>query len=181
MTPALHHCRSALDRARVMGQSACVSWDSLFVDRVRELAGRESGLAVVVTYRRDGSAQTSVVNAGVIEHPLTGEPVVGFVVQGGSRRKLANLRARPLATVVFRSGWDWVAVEGEVDLIGPEDHLDGFARGDVPSVFHAIYVAAIGGTAEQWSVRDDEIDRERHTAVLVRPVRAYSNPADEAQ
>jgi hypothetical protein len=142
---------------------------------------RESGLAVVVTYRRDGSAQASVVNAGVIDHPLTSEPVVGFVVQGGSRRKLANLRDRPLATVVFRSGWDWVAVEGEVDLVGPEDRLDGFGREEVPNVFHAIYVAAIGGTAEQWSIRDDEIDQEGHTAVLVRPVRAYSNAGEVSQ
>jgi hypothetical protein len=137
-------------------------------------------LAVVVTYRGDGSAQTSVVNAGVIEHPLSGDPVVGFVVQGGGRRKLAHLRARPSAVVVFRSGWDWVAVEGDVELIGPDDQLDGLTREEVPSLVHAIYVAAIGGTEGQWAQRDDAIEQERHTAVLLRPLRMYSNPGETA-
>jgi pyridoxamine 5'-phosphate oxidase-like protein len=146
------------------------------LDRVRVLAAQETGLAVIVTSRADGSAHASVVNAGVIDHPVTGEPVVGFVIQGGARRKLMNLRARPLATVVFRSGWDWVAVEGPVDLIGPDDLPEGLAAEDVRRAFHEIYVAAIGGTAQEWAVRDDEIERERHTAVLVRPTRIYPNP-----
>ena len=118
------------------------------------------------------------VNAGLIDHPLSGEPVVGFVVQGGARRKLANLRARTMTKVVFRSGWDWIAVDGQVDLVGPDDRLDGLAPEKMPSVFHAIYVAAIGGTAEEWAARDDVIEREGHTAVLVRPVRVYTNPGE---
>lgn len=75
------------------------------LDRARELGARESGLAVAVTSRADGSAQASVVNAGVLDHPVTGEPIVAFVARGGAR-KLANLRARPRVTVVFRSGWE---------------------------------------------------------------------------
>ena len=150
--------------------------DLSLLGRVRVLAAQEAGLAVIVTSRADGSAHASVVNAGVIDHPLSGDPVVGFVVQGGARRKLVNLRARPVATVVFRSGWDWVAVEGRVDLIGPDDPSVGFAAEDVRRVFHEIYVAAIGGTAQDWAVRDDEIEREHHTAVLVRPTRIYPNP-----
>jgi hypothetical protein len=149
--------------------------NSSLLDRARVLAAQETGLAVIVTYRADGSAHASVVNASVIGHPVTGEPVVGFVVQGGARRKLVNLRARPLATVVFRSGWDWVAVEGAVDLVGPDDLPEGLAAEEVRRVFHEIYVAAIGGTTQEWAVRDDEIDREHHTAVLVRPTRVYSN------
>src|SRR4051794_20984407 len=81
------------------------------LDRARELGAREAGLVVVVTTRDDGPAQASVVNAGVVAHPVTGELVVGFVVQGGTRRKLRYLRPTPHATVVFRSGRDWVAVE----------------------------------------------------------------------
>src|SRR2546426_673067 len=61
-----------------------------FLDRARELGARESGLAVVVTTRVDGSPQASVVNAGVLEHPVTGEAVVGFVARGRVN-KLANL------------------------------------------------------------------------------------------
>ena len=90
--------------------------NSYLLDQARELALREAGLAVVVTHRPDGTTQASVVNAGIVDHPVTGEPVVGFVVQGGARKKLANLRVKPAATVVFRSGWDWVAIEGDADL-----------------------------------------------------------------
>ena len=130
----------------------------------------------MITQRRDGSAHASVVNAGVVDHPLTGDPAIGFVIQGGGRVKLPNLRARPMATVVFRSGWEWVSVEGDVDLVGPDDRPDGLASEAMTRVFHEIYVAAIGGSADDWAALDHVIERERHIAVLVRPTRIYSNP-----
>ena len=147
----------------------------LGLDRARELGARENGLAVVVTSRADGSAQTSVVNAGVLDHPVTGEPNVGFVARGHAR-KLSYLRMRPRVTVVFRSGWDWVAVEGDADLAGPDDHLEGLDKSDVPRLLRQVYAAAVGGTQEQWVELDAEMASERHAAVLVRPVRVYSNP-----
>ena len=69
------------------------------------------GLVVLVTTRADGSAQASVVNAGVLANPIDGSPSVALVAQGRAR-KVANLRARPRATVVARAGWEWAAVEG---------------------------------------------------------------------
>lgn len=144
------------------------------LDLARELALRETGLAVVVTYRADGSAHASVVNAGVLQHPVSGDPVVGFVVQGRGRKKLDNLRRRRAATVVFRSGWDWVAIEGRVDLIGPDDR-DCLPWPDARAVFHEIYSAAIGGSPDDWAGRDAAIEEERHAAVLVRPARVYSD------
>ncbi len=147
------------------------------LDHARELGTREAGLVVVVTTRPDRSAQASVVNAGIVTHPVTGEPVVGFVVQGGARRKLRYLRATPHATVVFRSGWDWVAIEGDVDLVGTDDVLDGFAPDDATQLFHDIYAAAIGGSPEDSTARDRGIEQERHTAVLVHAMRIYSNSA----
>ena len=153
--------------------------NSYLLDQARELALREAGLAVVVTHRPDGTTQASVVNAGIVDHPITGEPVVGFVVQGGARKKLANLRVKPGATVVFRSGWDWVAIEGDADLVGPDDRLDAVRSEAVVGLFHDIYAAAIGGTPGDWTARDDVVERERHTAVLVRPTRVYSNPTIE--
>lgn len=150
--------------------------NSPLLDLARELAVRETGLAVVVTYRPDGTTHASVVNAGIVDHPVTNEVAVGFVVQGGSRQKLANLRARRAATVVFRSGWDWVSIEGEADLVGPDDPLEGLRPESVANVFHEIYAAAIGGTPSDWAARDDAIERERHAAVFLRPTRVYSNP-----
>lgn len=149
------------------------------LDRARELGARESGLAVAVTSRADGSAQASVVNAGVLDHPVTGEPIVAFFARGGAR-KLANLRARPRVTVVFRSGWEWVAVEGDADLAGPSDVLAGLEPTDVPRVLREVYSAAVGGTPDEWAGLDGNMAAERHTAVLIRPVRIYSNPAGSA-
>jgi len=145
------------------------------LDQARELGAREAGLAVVTTSRADGSCQASVVNAAVLEHPVTSEPVVGFVARGGAR-KLVNLRVRPLLTVVFRSGWEWVAVEGEADLAGPDDPYERMTPSDVRRLLREIYAAAVGGTTDEWAELDGTMVAERHTAVLIRPRRIYSNP-----
>jgi Pyridoxamine 5'-phosphate oxidase len=76
-----------------------------------DLVPRDHGLCVLTTLRPDGSAQSSVVNAGVMGHPLVDTQVVALVATGGSR-KLHHLRADPGATVVARAGWQWAAVEG---------------------------------------------------------------------
>lgn len=142
------------------------------LDLAKDLGARESGLAVAITLRPDGSPRASVVNAGVLAHPLTGDPVVGFVSLG-SVRKLVDLRGRPRATVIFRSGWDWVAVEGDASLAGPDDHLDGLDSAAVRILVRNVYAAAVGGTPEEWSQLDEKMASERHTAVLIKPARIY--------
>jgi PPOX class probable F420-dependent enzyme len=144
------------------------------IEYARDLARRDQGLAVVVTQRADGSPQTSIANAGVLAHPVTGEAVVGVVVAGDTR-KHANLRRRPRATVVFRAGWEWVAVEGPVDLAGPDDPLDDLDAGRVPQVLRDVFSAA-GGTHDDWEEYDRVMAAERRLAVLLRPERVYSNP-----
>ena len=64
----------------------------------------DHGLCVITTVRDDTSAQSAVVNAGLLDHPITGAQVVGLVA-GGRTRKLDNLRARPRATIVAQAGW----------------------------------------------------------------------------
>lgn len=145
------------------------------LERARALGAKEDGLAVMVTTRADGSPVASVVNAGVLNHPVTGDPVVGFVARGGTR-KLANLRRRPRATVVFRSGWEWVAIEGDAELAGPDDSLDGLTSAEVPGLLRAVYAVAVGGRSEEWAGLDATMAAEGHTAVLIRPTRVYSNP-----
>ena len=145
------------------------------LDRARELGDREDGLAAVVVTRADGTPVVSVVNAGILEHPVRGDTVVGFVARGGAR-KLPNLRARPHVTVVFRSGWNWVAVEGDAELAGVNDRLEGVDPHEVPRLLRTVYAAAVGGTEDQWAELDAVMAAEGHTAVLVRPVRVYPNP-----
>jgi PPOX class probable F420-dependent enzyme len=129
-------------------------------------------LAVVATSRHDGTVQASVVNAGVLRHPVSDQKVVGFVTYGPA--KLANLRRRPGATVIFRSGWQWAAVEGRCDLIGPDDPFTGFAAEQLPELLRAVFRAA-GGTHSDWDEYDRVMKEERRAAVLIHPQRIYSN------
>jgi PPOX class probable F420-dependent enzyme len=143
------------------------------LDDVARLASAESGLCVVSTSRTDGTIQSSVVNAGVLEHPITHVPVVGLVARGDSR-KLVHLRARPHATVVVRSGWEWAACEGTAVLVGPGD-LD--VIGDptaLASLLRDVFRAA-GGSHDDWDTYDRVMAAERRTAILVTPTRIYSN------
>src|SRR6266480_233775 len=121
-------------------------------DFARVAAG-DQHLCVVATARADGTVQASVVNAGVMHHPSRGADVVVFVARGGTR-KLANLRARPAMTVVARAGWEWVAVEGEAELIGPDDAAAGVDGETLRRLLRDAFTAA-GGTHDDW----DEYDR----------------------
>jgi PPOX class probable F420-dependent enzyme len=134
---------------------------------------REHGLVVVSTTRADGTIQSSVVNAGVMDHPVTGEPVVAFVAAGASRR-LVNLRARPRATVVIRVGWQWAGVEGPTELIGPDDPSAGFDAERIRVLLRDVFTAA-GGTHDDWEEYDRVMAEERRVAVLVTPERTYGN------
>ena len=139
-----------------------------------ELVPLDHGLCVFTTLRADGSIQASVVNAGVLDHPLTGERVVGIVAAGGSR-KLHDLRADPRATIVARAGWQWAAVEGAADVIGPDDpHPDVDGEG-LRLLLRDIFTAA-GGTHDDWDAYDTTMAHERRAAVLLVPRRTYTNP-----
>jgi PPOX class probable F420-dependent enzyme len=143
------------------------------LDDVTRIGAGDHHLAVVATVRADGSVQASLVNAGVIDHPVTGARVVAFVNHGA--RKQANLRARPRATLTFRNGWTWVTVEGPVQLVGPDDPLPGVDGERLRVLLRDIFTAA-GGTHDDWDTYDRVMRSERRTAVFVDPARVYSNP-----
>jgi PPOX class probable F420-dependent enzyme len=139
---------------------------------VIDIAGREQFLAVVSTVRADDTVQSSVVNAGVLPHPIDGTEVVGFVTYG--KAKLANLRARPQLSVTFRSGWEWATVEGRAELIGPDDpHPDIDADG-IRLLLRQVFTAA-GGSHDDWDAYDRTMAEQGRTAVLFTPTRIYSN------
>jgi PPOX class probable F420-dependent enzyme len=139
-----------------------------------EMLSSDHGLCVLSTLRGGGGIQSSVVNAGVMAHPQTDEPVVALVAVGGAL-KLRNLRADPRATVVARSGWQWVTVEGTADIIGPDDpHPDVDTEG-LRLLLRNIFQAA-GGTHDDWATYDLVMRDERRAAVLITSTRVYSNP-----
>ncbi|MGW4936276.1 TIGR03618 family F420-dependent PPOX class oxidoreductase [Streptomyces sp. NPDC004166] len=142
------------------------------LDRFAALAAKESGLVVVSTLRADGTIHASVVNAGLLPHPLTGEQALGFVTYG--KVKLTNLRARPQVTVSVRSGWDWVTVEGSVALVGPDDRVVGVGvDGERLRLLLREVFTAAGGSHEDWDEYDRVMAEQRRTVVLVTPTRIY--------
>jgi PPOX class probable F420-dependent enzyme len=143
------------------------------LDLVRRLGGAEHGLAIVATTRADRTVHTSLVNAGVLAHPATGVEVVGLVVRGSSL-KARLMRQSGRAAVTFRSGWEWVAVEGPVELIGPDDPSAAVAADAVPELLRAVFRAA-GGSHDDWDEYDRVMAAERRLAVFVTPQRIVSN------
>ena len=138
------------------------------------LVPRDHGLSVVVTRRPDHTPHTTVVNAGVLAHPVSGDRVVGFIAAGGTR-KLVHLRADPTIAIVVRAGWEWTAVEGRGELIGPDDPHPEVDGERLRLLLRDVFGAA-GGTHDDWAAYDRVMREERRTAVLVAPTRVYSNP-----
>jgi PPOX class probable F420-dependent enzyme len=140
------------------------------LDEVAALGEPEQGLAVISTLRADLTIQSSVVNAGVMAHPFTGVQVLAFVTYGPV--KLANLRARPQISVTIRHGWRWATVEGQAELIGPDDPHDSVDAAVLRDLLREIFMSA-GGTHDNWDEYDKVMAEQRRTAVLVVPTRIY--------
>jgi PPOX class probable F420-dependent enzyme len=139
-----------------------------------DLVPQDHGLCVLSTLRSDGSIQASVINAGVLAHPLTGDPVVGLVAAGGSR-KLDHMRADPRVTIVIRTGWQWAAAEGTAELVGPDDPRREIDAEALRQLLQNVFRSA-GGTHDDWDEYDRAMAEERRTVVLIRPARVYGNP-----
>lgn len=138
------------------------------------LIPQDHGLCVVVTRRGDHTPHATVVNAGVLDHPLTGQRSVAFVAAGRAR-KLDHVRSDPTIALTVRAGWHWATIEGLAELIGPDDpHADVDAE-RLRVLLRDVFVAA-GGTHDDWEGYDRTMREERRTAVLVTPTRVYTNP-----
>jgi PPOX class probable F420-dependent enzyme len=142
------------------------------LDEVMELAQREQYLAVVATLRADLTIQASLVNAGALLHPVSGEPAVAFVTYGAT--KLANLRARPQVAVTFRSSWTWATVEGHAEIVGPDDPHSLVDAERFRLLLREVFTAA-GGQHDDWDAYDRTMLEQRRAVVFVMPSRIYSN------
>ena len=143
------------------------------LDDAVALAKSDNGLAVVSTVRADGTVQASLVNVGLLPHPVSGEPVLAFVTYG--KVKLANLRARPPLAVTFRDGWLWATVEGRAELAGPDDPQPWLTEPDRLRLLLRQIFASAGGRHDDWDEYDGVMAEQRRTAVFVEPTRVYSN------
>jgi hypothetical protein len=142
------------------------------LDSVHAVAAATGFLAVVATARPDGSVHASVVNAGVLDDPVSGVPSVAMVVAGGAR-KLDYLARSGRGTAVFRNGWAWAAVDGRVRIIGP-DGPPPEAAIDLPALLREVFRAA-GGTHDDWDTYDRVMAAERRSAVFLSADRILGN------
>lgn len=143
------------------------------IEDVQPFVDEQTGLAVVATTRADQTVQATVVNAGTLPHPISGQMVLAFVTRGGSR-KHRHLRARPSCSVTFRRGWRWATVEGEAQLIGPDDPVTEVDADRLRRLLRDVFRAA-GGTHDDWEQYDRVMAEERRLAVLLVPRRIYTS------
>lgn len=144
------------------------------IELFRRRLAHDLHLAVAIT-TADGRTdpQVSVVNIGVLDHPVSSTPMLALVARRGA--KLRNLRRHPRLTLVVRAGWEWVAAVGDVELAGPDDphpHVGDEARRQLlRDIFHAA-----GGNHPDLDTYDRVMADERRCAVLVTPDRIWTNP-----
>ncbi|WP_433734103.1 TIGR03618 family F420-dependent PPOX class oxidoreductase [Nocardia sp. CA-129566] len=137
-----------------------------------QVARDENGLAVVSTLRSDNTIHSTLVNVGLLAHPVSGEPILGFVTYG--KVKLANLRIRPQVTTTFRQGWAWATVEGRAQIVGPDDPQPWIDAEGLRLLLRDVFTAA-GGKHDDWDEYDRVMAAERRAAILIEPSRVYSN------
>lgn len=137
---------------------------------VESLAADETGLCVVATTRADGSIHASVVNAALMDHPITGDRCVALVARGAAR-KVALFGAAGRASVTFRRGWQWAGVEGPVEVFDRDAAPAGF---DYPALLRDVFTAA-GGTHDDWDGYDKVMAEEQRVAVFVSAARVIGN------
>ena len=143
------------------------------LDTVRSFLTEEHGLAGVSTVQADGAVLSTVVNCGVIDHPVTHDPRVAFVSLGSASR-LRHIRNGSPVTVAVRRGWNWVAVTGAAELIGPDDNADELDPDRIRILLRDIFTAA-GGDHDDWDTYDQTMRDQARTAVLITPDRIRGN------
>ncbi|MCY4517557.1 MAG: pyridoxamine 5'-phosphate oxidase family protein [Acidimicrobiaceae bacterium] len=135
------------------------------IDKLRRLVAAEDGLCSFVCLDSSGSPHVSIINAGVMDNPVTGETSVACVVRANVR-KARLLRDDPRAAIAFRHRWDWVAVHGNAQLIGLDDPADGFDNDNLPELLREVFRSA-GGAHEDWDEYDRVMARQRRLAIFI--------------
>ena len=143
------------------------------IEEVRAYLAKENGLAIVSTTQADGRVLSSVVNCGVINHPITGVPCVAFVSAAGAAR-LSHVRRGSQATIAIRRDWTWRSVTGPADLIGPGALPDGIDAEALRLLMREVFQAA-GGTHDDFDEYDRVMANEERVAVFVVPERILGN------
>ena len=120
--------------------------------------------AVIVTFRKNGAAQTSIVTCGLIKGG------VAFTTTGG-RAKLTNLIRDPRCTIlVAKADWSsYAVVEGSADVLW-SDRTD---PDELRLTLRDVYRAASGGEHSNWEEYDRAMIDQGRAAIIVKPDHVY--------
>ncbi|MEC3956872.1 pyridoxamine 5'-phosphate oxidase [Nocardia sp. CDC153] len=152
-------------------------WDDPLVQTLRVLTEQAGGLMVFAGVA-NGRVPASLVNAGLVEHPVSGAPTLAHVAYRDSRR-VARLAVTPQASLTVHDGRRWLTAEGHADLIfGPwhevgPDHALRLDAARYAELLREIFRRAGGGEHPDWPEYDAAMRREQRVAVLVDLRRLY--------
>jgi hypothetical protein len=155
------------------------SWDDPLITTLRTLLETAGGLGVLAT-AGEARVPASLVNAGLVEHPVSGAPTVAHVAYGDSQR-VRRLAAAPQCSFTVHDGRKWLTAEGRAHLVfGPWDERAAgndpalhSAADDYAQLLRTIYRAAGGGEHPDWPEFDRAMRAERRVAVLASLDRLY--------
>jgi len=134
----------------------------------------ETGLATISTSQVDGRVLSSVVNCGMIEHPLTGDVCVALV-SGSKATRLKHIDRGSQVTISVRRGWAWSSATGPADLIRPEKLPEGIDTEQMRLLLREVFHAA-GGVHDDLEEYDRAMAQEKRVVVCVTPERILGNP-----
>ena len=120
--------------------------------------------AVLVTFRRSGAPQMSIVTSGLYKDGAA------FTTTAG-RAKLANLKRDPRCALMVSQTdwWGFVVLEGRAELLSP-----GITEADeLRLALRDVYRAASGRDHPDWDEYDQAMKDERRSVIIVVPEHVY--------
>ena len=136
-------------------------------DKVREFAVHHHQ-GVLTTFRRNGSAQMSIVTCGAY-----GDGVAFTTTE--ERAKLHNLRRNPNCSLLISAdAWrPFVVLEGQARVLSP-----GVTdAAELRDVLRDVYRAAAGEEHSDWAEYDAAMVADRRSSIIVVPEHIYGTAA----
>jgi PPOX class probable F420-dependent enzyme len=126
---------------------------------------KENHTAVVATITSSGSAQATVVSAGLFQGQIA------FVSRGNTMKvKNALQRGRATVTVLRPTDNRYVTIEGPALVHG----WGNTSRPDLLLLLRKVYTTT-GRPPDRWEDFDGAMEKEQRTVVLVSPQRVYGS------
>ena len=132
-------------------------------DSVRKFVS-ENHRGVLTTFRRNGSAQMSIVTTGAYGDG------VAFTTTS-DRAKLANLKRNPRCSLLVshESWWGYVVLEGRARIISSGNT----GAAELREALRDVYRAATGVEHPDWNEYDQAMRDDRRSAVIVVAEHVY--------